>query len=88
MRKLMIAVAAAAAIASTISLMPNQAAAMNLSAPAGVSEAVDTATPVTKVWYGWHHRHHWRGRWHGPRRFCGWGWHRVCGPYRCWCVPN
>jgi hypothetical protein len=21
------------------------------------------------------------------RGWCGWGWHKVCGPLRCWCVP-
>jgi hypothetical protein len=21
------------------------------------------------------------------RGACGWGWYRVCGRWRCWCVP-
>ncbi len=23
----------------------------------------------------------------GPGRWCPFGWHRVCGPWRCRCVP-
>ncbi|HTZ38076.1 MAG TPA: hypothetical protein VMB84_18765 [Stellaceae bacterium] len=22
----------------------------------------------------------------GGRGRCAWGWHYVCGPYRCWCA--
>jgi|HubBroStandDraft_2_1064218.scaffolds.fasta_scaffold294212_2 hypothetical protein len=74
MHKFMITVATTAAILLAGSTAWKSAAAPNEGA-AGVSTAVQSMTPIKKAaCQGW-----------GP--FCGPGYVRACGPYRCWCRP-
>ena len=72
MRKLAMTLAAAAAVLVTINMSANAQA----SAGAGIHALVQNATPIVKqaACRGW-----------GP--YCGPGYIRACGPYRCWCRP-
>jgi hypothetical protein len=99
--KFVLTISAAFAIFFAVSLAPTRAEAMPLNMSTAIGADVDSSSSLTKVWCchrgGWH-----RGGWHGGWRGRGWGWrrrgwggpgcgfafHRVCGPYRCWCAPN
>jgi len=92
--KFVLGVSAAIAILFVVSLAPTHAEAMPLNMSTAIGADVDSSNTVTKVWCcrrgGW--RGGWRGRgWRGPGwggPGCGFAFHRVCGPYRCWCSPN
>jgi hypothetical protein len=74
MPKLMVTLAAAAAILLAGSL-PWKAEAETWRGAASTRAAVENFTPIEKAaCQGW-----------GP--WCGPGFVRACGPYRCWCRP-
>ena len=72
MRKLAMTLAAAAAVLVTI----NMAANAQASAGAGIHALVRHSTPIVKP-----------AACQGPGPYCGTGYIRACGPYRCWCRP-
>ncbi len=73
MRKLTITLAAAAAVLGSTALT---ASAQTHLFGAALKAQMQNATPVVKeaACQGW-----------GP--YCGPGYVRACGPYRCWCRP-
>jgi hypothetical protein len=74
MRKLIVTLTASAAIFMS-GMTVWQAEAQTLRGAANVAANVRNYTPIEKAaCQGW-------GRWCGP------GFVRACGPYRCWCRP-
>ena len=72
MRKFTMTLAAAAAVLVTINMSANA----QVSAGAGIHALVQNSTPIVK-----------QVACQGPGPYCGPGYVRACGPYRCWCRP-
>jgi hypothetical protein len=72
MRKFTMTLAAATAVLVTINMSANAQA----SAGAGIHALVQNSTPIVK-----------QVACQGPGPYCGPGYVRACGPYRCWCRP-
>jgi hypothetical protein len=82
MKRILLALAAAAAIAASVALLPGRAAAMGVGTAAAIDYAVNETSLLEQTAYVCRHR------WRTSRRVCWWTTpHRIYRPYRYYYRP-